>query len=76
MLATQSGLDRLNEEWQKAGSPQAWEMVVQEEVNQNTVLNSYCIRTGTTRAVSDARPGDGPGTVKLILTLQRSNLRY
>jgi len=38
MLATRSGLERLDEEWQKAGSPRAWEMVLQEEVNQNTVL--------------------------------------
>lgn len=41
MLVTRDGLRLIDEEWRKAGSPEAWEMVIQAEVNHETVLKFY-----------------------------------
>lgn len=38
MLVTPEGLRMIDEQWTKAGSPEAWEMVVQAELYRDTVL--------------------------------------
>jgi len=38
MLITLEGLKLVDDEWAKAGSPDAWEMVIQAEVYRDTIL--------------------------------------
>jgi hypothetical protein len=38
MLVTLEGLKLVDEQWAKAGSPDAWEMVIQAEVYRDTIL--------------------------------------
>ncbi len=40
VLATRSSLGRLDELWRNAGSPPSWEMVLEEEINQGTILRT------------------------------------
>lgn len=44
MLITQEGLRLIDEQWQKAGSPDAWEMIVQGEISRDTVLKLYALK--------------------------------
>ncbi len=38
MLVTLEGLKLVDDLWSKTGSPDAWEMVIQAEINQDTIL--------------------------------------
>jgi hypothetical protein len=43
MLVTREGLKLIDEQWMKAGSPDAWEMVVQADINRDTILRFYAL---------------------------------
>jgi hypothetical protein len=43
MLVTREGLRLIDEQWVKAGSPDAWEMVVQADINRDTILKFYAL---------------------------------
>lgn len=43
MLSTPEGLKLIDEQWVKAGSPEAWEMVVQAEIYRDTILKFYAL---------------------------------
>jgi hypothetical protein len=40
VLTSLEGLKLLDEQWQKSGSPEAWEMVIQAEIYRDTVLKA------------------------------------
>lgn len=41
MLMSSEGLQQLDDQWIKGGSPDAWEMVVEAEINRDTVLKVW-----------------------------------
>jgi hypothetical protein len=41
MLLSQTGLQQMDNQWRKAGSPESWEMVVQTELNGETILKAW-----------------------------------
>jgi hypothetical protein len=51
MLLTGEGLRLLDDQWLKAGSPPAWEMVIEAEIYRDTVLRVFPV---SCRAISPA----------------------